>query len=148
VRFELVDRIHEIHPQRSIRASKVASRAETFWVGHHDDLRMPAVLVLESLCQAGAWLVNASTQGSKRAALGSIGSFRVLGDVRPGDILELTGEIVSMNEEGAVLSGAATVGGTPVLTADEILCVLLPADRLEDPATTARRLRQLQGGLE
>jgi 3-hydroxyacyl-[acyl-carrier-protein] dehydratase len=95
-------------------------------------------LVLESLCQAGSWLIVASTEGRKRAALLQIGSVSFLGDVRPGDVLELHGEVNSMSGEMAVLSGTASVGARRVLAATEIMCALLDAGELEGVDETAR----------
>ena len=87
MRFHLVDRILEWEPATSVRARKVCSRGEEFWVGEGDDLVMPPPLVLESFCQAGTWLVMLTTDTQKRAALLSIGSVEFLADVRPGDVI-------------------------------------------------------------
>jgi 3-hydroxyacyl-[acyl-carrier-protein] dehydratase len=143
MRFHLVDRILEWEPAKSVRARKVTSLGEAFWVGEADDLVMPPPLVLESFCQAGTWLVMLTTDTRKRAALLSIGSVEFLADVRPGDVLELVGEVESMNEEVAVLSGRALVDGTPVMEAKDIMCALIDAETLAPLEDTTR----LQGVL-
>jgi 3-hydroxyacyl-[acyl-carrier-protein] dehydratase len=99
---------------------------------------MPPPLALEALCQAGTWLVMITTDRRKRAALLSVGVVDFLGDVRPGDVLELEGTVDSMSDELAVISGRVTVDGSPVLEASEIMCALIDADDLADPDDTAR----------
>lgn len=138
VRFHLVDRIDTYEPGQFVRARKLTSVTEELWTGSAGDPRMPRPLILEALCQAGSWLIVASTKGSKRAALLQIESVSFLGDVRPGDVVELHGEVHSMTEEMAVLSGVASVGSRRVLEATDIMCALIDADELEDPGDTAR----------
>lgn len=143
MRFHLVDRIDAYQPGQSVRARKLTSVTEELWIGSAADPVMPPPLVLESLCQAGSWLIIASTQGRKRAALLQIGSVSFLGDVRPGDVLELQGEVHSMTEEMAVLSGKVSVGASRVLEATDIMCALIDAGELEDTGDTLRMQDQL-----
>lgn len=142
MRFHLIDRIDAYEPGRSVRARKLVSRAEDLLGGPGADPIIPPPLVLEALCQAGSWLITITTERRQRAALLSIGTVEFLGDARPGDIIMLEGEVDSWNEEVAVISGRATVDGTPILTAGEIMCILIDATDLADPDQTAR-LQQL-----
>lgn len=141
MRFHLIDRIDEFEAGRHVRGRKVVSASEDFF--SQGDLVMPAPLVLESLCQAGTWLIMLSTQRRKRAALLRIGDVRFLGDVRAGDVLVLDGVVESMGEDMAVLSGSAAVDGTPVMAAKDIMCALIDADDLEDPVDSGRMLSML-----
>lgn len=143
MRFHLIDRVVEWEAGRSVLGRKLTSRSEEFWEEDGDDLRMPPPLVLEALCQAGTWLVMISTDRRKRAALLSIGSVEFLGDVRPGDVLELEGTVESMNDEVAVVSGRATVEGKPVLEAGDIMCALIDAGDLADLEDTERLQKML-----
>jgi len=142
MRFHLVDRVLEWEPAKSVRARKVCSRGEEFWVGEGDDLAMPPPLVLESFCQAGTWLVMLTTDTRKRAALLSIGSVEFLADVRPGDVIELEGQVESMSDEVAVLSGRAVVDGTTVMEAKDIMCALIDAESLA-PLDDTQRLQKM-----
>ena len=63
--------------------------------------------------------------------------------VRPGDVLELRGEVTSMSDEMAVLSGEASVDGRRVLAANDIMCALIDAGDLQELDETARLQRQL-----
>ncbi|MFC5826904.1 hypothetical protein [Nonomuraea insulae] len=141
MRFHLIDRIDEYEQRKHVRARKLTSVSEDFWAGTPPV--MPAPLVLESLCQAATWLIVASTEQRKRAALLQIGHVSFLGDVHPGDVLELQGEVSAMSEEMAVLAGTARVGERLILSASDIMCALIDADDLQAPEETARLRLQL-----
>lgn len=138
MRFHLIDRVDEYEPSVSVRARKLTSFAEGLWAPGPAGPVMPPPLVLEALCQACTWLVMLSTQTRKRAALLSIATVEFLGDVRPGDVVELEGRVASMTDEMAVVSGTAAVDGKTVLEATDLMCVLIDAADLEDVADTNR----------
>lgn len=143
MRFHMIDRIEELEPGVRVRARKLTSHSEEHWEDDGDGPVMPPPLVLEALCQAGTWLIMATTGSRQRAALLQVGAVRFLGLVRPGDVVVLHGTVESMNDEIAVLSGTATVGDATVLEADDIMCALIDADDLEAPEPSARMLEQL-----
>jgi 3-hydroxyacyl-[acyl-carrier-protein] dehydratase len=139
VRFHLIDRIDSFEQSKSVRARKVTSLSEDYWEEDGDGrLAMPAPFVLEALCQAATWLIMISTERAKRAALLSIGSVDWHEDVRPGEILEMVGEIGSFGNETAVVSGQVSVEGRTVLEAQDIMCALIDADTLADLDDTKR----------
>jgi 3-hydroxyacyl-[acyl-carrier-protein] dehydratase len=138
VRFHLIDRLELVDPGRRVRAHKVTSWAEGYWRDRGRGAEMPAPLVLEAFCQAGTWLVLASSDFTRRAALLGIDGVTWHRAVRPGDVLTLDGTVESMSDELAVLSGTAAVEGRTVLTADAVMCALIPAGDLADPADTRR----------
>jgi 3-hydroxyacyl-[acyl-carrier-protein] dehydratase len=139
VRFHLIDRVDSYEPSKSVRARKVTSRSEDYWEEDDDgELTMPPPFVLEALCQAATWLIMISTERAKRAALLSIGSVEWHEDVRPGDVLEMVGEIGSFGAETAVVSGHVSVEGRTVLEARDVMCALVDADTLADLDDTKR----------
>jgi 3-hydroxyacyl-[acyl-carrier-protein] dehydratase len=142
VRFHLIDRVDAYEPSKSVRARKVTSLSEDYWEEDDGRLAMPPPFVLEALCQAATWLIMISTERTKRAALLSIGSVQWRADVRPGDVLEMVGEVGSFGGETAVLSGHVSVDGRTVLEAQEIMCALIDADTLADLDDT-RRLQEM-----
>jgi 3-hydroxyacyl-[acyl-carrier-protein] dehydratase len=146
VRFHLIDRVDSYEPSASVRARKVTSLSEDYWEedgeGDHGELVMPPPFVLEALCQAATWLIMISTDRAKRAALLSIGSVDWHGPVRPGDVLEMVGEVGSFGTETAVVSGHVHVDGRLVLEAQDVMCALIDADTLANLEDT-RRLQEL-----
>jgi 3-hydroxyacyl-[acyl-carrier-protein] dehydratase len=143
VRFHLIDRIDIYEPHRFVQGRKLTSVSEELWEGPPADPVMLPPLILESLCQAAAWLIVASTGRRKRPALLQIESVSFLGDVRPGDVLTIKGEVGSMSEEMAVISGSASVGTRRVLAATDIMCALIDAGELQDLDQTALMQHQL-----
>jgi 3-hydroxyacyl-[acyl-carrier-protein] dehydratase len=138
VRFHLIDRVDGYEAGQRVRARKVTSSSEEFWDDSSGRPVMPPPLVLEALCQAGTWLIMITTERRKRAALLSIASVEFTGDVQPGDVVELEGEVASMTDEMAVISGRATVDGHTVMEATDIMCALIDASDLADLDDTAR----------
>jgi 3-hydroxyacyl-[acyl-carrier-protein] dehydratase len=149
MRFHLIDRIDSYEKGHTIRAVKLTSHNEEYWDRGEKGLTMPRSLVLEALCQAGSWLLILSTEHQKRAALLSIGSVTYLGDVKPGAVLKLEGTILSMGTDMAVLSGQVRLGEHTILEAQDIMCTLIDADRLDEPDATRRMSSMLtrEGGL-
>ncbi|MFD8387223.1 hotdog domain-containing protein [Streptomyces sp. NPDC059679] len=146
MRFHLIDRIDALDPHRSVSARKLTSRQEEFWRDEGRGPEMPAPLVLEALCQAGTWLIMGSTGLRRRAALLSADSVSFQGAVRPGDVLVMSGRVESFGDDTAVLSGTVTVGGRTVLSADAIMCALIPTEDLEDPQDVRRMYDRLTRG--
>lgn len=143
MRFHLIDRVDAYEPARTIRARKLTSLSEDYWEDQGGGLVMPFPFLLEALCQAGTWLIMATTERRKRAALLSVGSVEFMGDVRPGDALELLGSVESMNEEVAVLSGQVKVDGRVLMEAKDIMCALIGGGDLADADTTERLQKML-----
>jgi len=153
MRFHLIDRIDDWAPDRRLRARKVTSTAEEFWEpAPGGGRRMPRPLVLESLCQAGTWLLMLSSDHARRGALLSVGDVRFSGDVWPGDVLVLDVVMTALSGDTAVLDGTVDVAlaGSDepprrVLTAVDVMCAVIDAERLDDPRATRRTGEQLLG---
>jgi 3-hydroxyacyl-[acyl-carrier-protein] dehydratase len=139
VRFHFVDRIDHYVAGKEIAARKLTSADEEYWVELEGETVMPPVLVLESLCQAGAWLVFLTTGGKQSAALLSVAEVEFGDHAKPGDTLQLDGTVESMDDERAVLSGTVSVRDRVILRARDIMCTLMPTAQLDDPERVQRR---------
>jgi 3-hydroxyacyl-[acyl-carrier-protein] dehydratase len=145
VRFHLIDRIDSWSAWEAVAGVKLTSPADAIWrTGPGSEPYMAPALVLESLCQAGTWLLVLSSEQQQRATLASIGAVRFSGRVRPGDVLSLEGRIDSRADDAVMFSGEARVAGRVVMVASEILCALFPAEKLQDPDSTALLARVLE----
>jgi 3-hydroxyacyl-[acyl-carrier-protein] dehydratase len=140
VRMRLIDEVDRVHAWRSVTARTSTSSTRSFWRDEGDGLQLPVPLVLEAVCEAGAWLVLTSAGVRERTALLSIESVTVLGVVRPGDVLDLVGTVEARSADVAVLSGRASVDGRSVLEARGMLCALFAAEQRQCSARP--RLRQ------
>src|SRR6185312_14810173 len=59
MRFNLIDRIREVQPGRSLQAVKNLTLGEEYLADHFPTFPvMPGVLMLETLVEAGAWLLR------------------------------------------------------------------------------------------
>jgi 3-hydroxyacyl-[acyl-carrier-protein] dehydratase len=143
MRFHLIDRVDAYEPGKSVRARKLTSLSEEYWEDQGGGSVMPQPFLLEALCQAGTWLIMATTERRKRAALLSVGAVEFLDDARPGDVLDLLGSVESMNDEVAVLSGQVKVDGRLLMEAKDIMCALIDGGDLADADTTERLQKML-----
>ncbi|MCX4783728.1 3-hydroxylacyl-ACP dehydratase [Streptomyces sp. NBC_01264] len=146
MRFHLIDRIETWTPRERITARKVTTVDEDYWQDTANGPALPFGLALEALCQSATWLIMLSTDHTLRAALLAVGEATAHRPVVPGEVLRMEARIESMNDDAAILDGTVTVDGETVLEASGIMCALIDAERLDDPANTARMARQLQGG--
>ena len=105
--FLLVDRIVECEPGRSAKGVKCVSMNEPFFPGHFPGQPiMPGVLILEALAQTGAVAALSLPENRGRLAVfGGVKNCRFKKPVTPGDVLELSCELVE--RRGSVGFGKA-----------------------------------------
>jgi len=122
MRFDLIDRIHELTPGKRIQAVKNLTLGEEYLQDHFPTFPvMPGVLMLEALVEAGAWLWRVSTGFSHsvivlREAKGvKYGSF-----LDPGKQLQLsveTSESLDETTQIATFKGNGEVNGISTVSA-------------------------------
>ena len=120
MRFLLIDRITELEPKKSITAVKNLSLAEEYLADHFPGFPvMPGVLMLETLVQAGAWLIRHAENffAHSTIMLKEARAIRYNSFVSPGNSL-----IVQMTVKKQVgnvwdFNGAGTVNGDSAVSA-------------------------------
>lgn len=90
-------------------------------------------LVAEATGQLVAWCALAAVDFKSRPLAGIAGLVERLGPVRPGDTLELAGEIESLDADAIVYGGTASVNGSPVLRLHHCVGPMLPSADFDDP---------------
>lgn len=143
MRFHLIDRLVDIRVGESARGRKLVTGDPSSLDLSVAGGRYPSPLLLESLCQLGTWFIMATTESRMRAALLQVGSVEFDGFATVGDVIELEATVRSMTDEMAVLAGTASVSGTVIMRAEDVMCALLPAEQLDDPQSSARILAAL-----
>ncbi len=131
----LVDRILEYEESKRIVALKNVTINEPFFQGHFPGAPiMPGVLIIESMAQAGGFLVFKSlTEREKKLVFfAGIEKARFRKPVQPGD--QLTVEMLVSRIRGRVgkLKGKASVDGTLVAEA-QIMFSLVDRSSLASP---------------
>lgn len=119
MRFLLIDRITELEPQKSITALKNLSLAEEYLADHFPGFPvMPGVLMLETLIQAGGWLIRqAEDFAHSTVMLKEVRAIRYNSFVTPGNALIV--KMVVRKHEGSVweFNGSGTVNGESAVSA-------------------------------
>lgn len=137
MRFQLIDRIVEVQPGRLLRAVKNLTLGEEYLGDHFPGFPvMPGVLMLQTLVEAGAWLVrlgedHAHSMVVLREARGvKYGTF-----MEPGKTLAVTVEVQEQNEMTTVLKGKGEADGQTTVSGKLTLHRYNLRDR--DPALAA-----------
>ncbi|MFG3051493.1 3-hydroxyacyl-ACP dehydratase FabZ family protein [Kitasatospora sp. NPDC048239] len=142
----LVDRVTDVVPGERLTALKAVTANEPWYQelppnaaeAAHD---YPAVLLLESWCQAAGLLGGAGGQaaGDDRVLLlGAVADVRFTGRVRPGDVVEHEVRLVRDFGENLILAGRSTVDGRTVAEIGRASMAVRPAHSLETTEPTRR----------
>jgi 3-hydroxyacyl-[acyl-carrier-protein] dehydratase len=144
MRFLLVDRVIELTPHQSITATKNLSLAEEYLADHFPGFPvMPGVLMLETLVQAGAWLIRQSEQFApstillKEAKALKFNSF-----VSPGKTLTVNLTVKKHEGRWWDLQGAGTIDGESAVSARLKLEAFNLAERNAELAASDELRRQ------
>lgn len=118
--FALVDKITDYEPGKWAKGIKCVSVNEMHFCGHFPTYHvMPGVLIIEALAQVGAIAALTTEENKgKIGFLGGIKNARFKQQVKPGDVLELSCEIVRQRGPMGVGVGTATVNGKTAVTAE------------------------------
>ena len=117
----LIDRIKDITAGVGLTAIKNVTINEPYFAGHFPDHPvMPAVLILESMAQAGAFLVlnTVSDPLQKNMLFSSISDSKFRIPIIPGDQIEIKMQLVKIRLGGVKLHGEAYVCGKLVAEAN------------------------------
>ncbi|MBQ8857088.1 MAG: 3-hydroxyacyl-ACP dehydratase FabZ [Lachnospiraceae bacterium] len=118
--FLLVDRISECEPGQSARGIKCVTANEMHFLGHFPQKHvMPGVLIIEALAQVGAVAILTEEENKGKIVLfGGIKNARFRQQVVPGDVLELSCEIISRRGPVGIGKAIAKVNGKVAVSAE------------------------------
>jgi 3-hydroxymyristoyl/3-hydroxydecanoyl-(acyl carrier protein) dehydratase len=108
--------------------------------------RFPACLVAESVGQLAAWAAMATVDFRRRPLAGLAGATRFLGDVTPGQTVDLAVELESCGEDAVAYRGSASVERVPILELARCVGPMLPTADFDAPEALRADLRRLRDG--
>lgn len=119
MRFQLVDRILEVEPGKRIRIAKNLTLAEEYLADHFPTFPvMPGVLMLQTLVEAGAWLLRITDDYRhsvivlREAKNVKYGTF-----MEPGKTMIVTVELVEDAGATVTFKGKGEAGGQTTVSA-------------------------------
>jgi 3-hydroxyacyl-[acyl-carrier-protein] dehydratase len=148
MRFNLVDRIVAVEPGRSLQAVKNLTLGEEYLADHFPTFPvMPGVLMLQTLVEAGAWLLRITDDFRhsvivlREARNVKYGTF-----MEPGRQMRITAELVERDGPLATFKGRGEVDGASTVSARLVLVCTNLRERSPALAETdeqlVRHLRQ------
>lgn len=133
MRFNLIDRIHQWEPGKSLKASKNLTLGEEYLADHFPTFPvMPGVMMLQAATEASAWLWRVTSHFQHAViVLREVKNVKYGTFMQPGFTLELAsewlkteGEMATFRVKGNVAGGGQTINAQITLTAYNL------ADRL------------------
>jgi len=151
MRFNLLDRIVEVRPGQSLRAVKNLTLGEEYLADHFPTFPvMPGVLMLETLVEAGAWLLRLTDDFAssvivlREAKAVKYGTF-----MEPGKQMTIAVELIERGDGLATFKGKGETEGQSTVSARLTLAHYNLSDRDPELRATDERLvrhfRELHG---
>jgi 3-hydroxymyristoyl/3-hydroxydecanoyl-(acyl carrier protein) dehydratase len=133
--FSFVDRITGLEPGRAIRGRySIPAGLANF----------PMALVGEAVGQLAAWAAMAALEFKCRPVAGLAAEVNFFAPVRPGQILELTANLETLDEEAVAYQGTAQSDGQPVIGLRDCVGPMLPIEQFDDPQALRERFALLR----
>jgi 3-hydroxyacyl-[acyl-carrier-protein] dehydratase len=119
MRFQLLDRILEVQPGKLIKAEKYLTLGEEYLADHFPTFPvMPGVLMLESLVEAGAWLLRVTDDFRDAVTVvREIKNVKYGAFMEPGRKMCITVEYQGVDGDLKVMKGRGEAEGNPTVSA-------------------------------
>jgi 3-hydroxyacyl-[acyl-carrier-protein] dehydratase len=153
MRFNLIDRIVEVSPGKSLRAIKNLTLGEEYLADHFPTFPvMPGVLMLQTLVEAGAWLLRLSDDFAHSViVLREVKNIKYGTFMEPGKQMTVGVELVERGDGRATFKGKGEAEGQTTVSARLTLAYYNLRDRDEalrvNDERVVRHLRERAGWL-
>jgi 3-hydroxymyristoyl/3-hydroxydecanoyl-(acyl carrier protein) dehydratase len=135
--FSFVDRITSMEN---------GSRIEGRYAISSDLRNFPSSLAAESVGQLAAWAAMKATGFERRPVAGLAGKIELLAAPQPGQELELSADIESLDTDAVAYNGAVTTEGKLILRLEDCVGPMIPVADLDDPIAVRERFELISGG--
>lgn len=131
--ISFVDRVDEIIPGEKVVARKNVTINEEFFVGHFPgNPVMPGVLQVETMAQVGSIpLLSQPDFKNKIAYLAGLNNVKFRKNVVPGDVLEITVEIVKLKKRMGIGKGTIRNEYGEVCSEAEMTFIISNVDKID-----------------
>jgi 3-hydroxyacyl-[acyl-carrier-protein] dehydratase len=138
MRFHLIDRIVEVRPGQALRAVKNLTLGEEYLADHFPTFPvMPGVLMLQTLVEAGAWLLRLTDDFHQSIiVLREVKNIKYGTFMEPGRQMSVSVELIERQGGLATFKGKGECDGQSTVTARLTLAAYNLRDR--DPALAER----------
>jgi len=138
MRWLFLDRIDEVVIGARITGVKAAAMSEDYFAEHFPNFPVvPGVIVTEALAQLSGKLIELSVFEERGywpfPILSMVNKAKYRRFVRPGSVIQMTSEVISLRDESAMMKVEARVDGHRIQTA-ELTFVFNPAELPDDAA--------------
>src|SRR5215469_13416742 len=142
--FQMVDRVVGLDPEvRTIQVECTVPDSSPVFEGHFPGHPLlPGVLMIETIAQAGGWLVLAALRFRRMPFLAQVKEAKLRAFVTPGQTLQAEARLVHDGSGYAVVAGSVSSAGKKVADAEITYRVIaFPNDTLRaEMLATARRV--------
>lgn len=105
----------------------------------------PPSLIAESVGQLAAWASMSALNFERRPVAGLAGGIELLGTVHPGQTLELSADIETVDLEAVAYGGMAQADGVPVIRLENCVGPMAPGAEFDDANALRERFALLCG---
>jgi 3-hydroxymyristoyl/3-hydroxydecanoyl-(acyl carrier protein) dehydratase len=134
--FSFVDRITSLDDKVRIRGRyTIPAEVSAF----------PASLAAEAVGQMAAWAAMAAVDFRRRPVAGIGGTVEYLSSPRTGQVLELSADLESLDDEAIAYDGVASVNGFPIVQLKHCVGPMIPVEEFDDPQQLRDRFALLRG---
>jgi 3-hydroxymyristoyl/3-hydroxydecanoyl-(acyl carrier protein) dehydratase len=134
--FSFIDRITSLDDNVRIRGRYTIPSGLTAF---------PTSLAAESVGQLAAWAAMAASNFQLRPIAGIAGTIEYLSSSQPGQELELSADLESLDDDAIGYDGVASINGVPVIRLKNCVGPMVPLDEFDDPEHLRNRFAILRG---
>jgi 3-hydroxyacyl-[acyl-carrier-protein] dehydratase len=144
MRFHLIDRITELQPGKLLRAYKNLALGEEYLADHFPGFPvMPGVMMLQTLVEAGSWLLRLSEDYSHSViVLREVKNVKYGTFMEPGKQMQISVELTERNDTISSFKGRGEVAGQSTVAARFVLGRYNLRDRDASMAATDEEMIQ------
>lgn len=144
MRFLMIDRICELQQGKSARGIKNISWDDDFLEELFPGIPVfSPIIIAEATAQLVSWIIIEAKDFTVKPVITIVDSYVCNGHVRPGDQVEIVGEIESFSEESALAHGKILLNGAPLIEFNHAVCYLYPLSELDPPEQTRIQYKNL-----